>query len=97
VLAAQVDPAVTLAERLVDVLLVELERQRRTGAQHTKRLDLDFDLAGRHLRVDGLRRAADDRAGRLQDVLVAHVVRRRRRVRRVLGIDDELRHAGLVA
>ena len=60
-------------------------------------VDLHLDLAGRHLRVHGLGRAADDGAARLQDELVAHAVRDLRRVRRVLGVEDELRHAGLVA
>ena len=97
VLAPQIEPAVLHAQRLVDVLLVELERQRRRRRDDGQLLDLELDLAGRHLRVHGLGRAAHDRAARLEDELVADAVRDARRVGRVLGVHDELRHAGLVA
>ena len=93
VLAAQVEPAVLHAQRLVDVLLVELERKRRRRGEHGQLLDLDLDLARRHLRVDGLRRAANDLAARLQHELVADAVCDARRVGSVLGVDDELRDA----
>ena len=59
--AAQVEPAVAEAQRLVDVLLVELERQRRRAADDLERLDLQLDLARRHVRVDGLGAAGDER------------------------------------
>ena len=59
--AAQVEPAVADAERLVDALLVELERQRRRAREDLELLGLHLDLAGRHRRVDGLGRAPDDR------------------------------------
>ena len=39
-LPAQVEPAVAEAERLVDALLVELERQRRTARDDLERVDL---------------------------------------------------------
>ena len=87
VLAAQVEPAVLHAERLVDVLLVELERERRRRREHGQLLDLNLDLARRHLRIDRLGRSPDDLAARLQDELVAHPVRDGRRVGRVLGVD----------
>ena len=57
-LAAQVEPAVADPQRLVDALLVELERQRRRARDDLELVGLDLDLAGRHRRVDGLRRAA---------------------------------------
>ena len=67
-LAAQVEPAVAQAQRLVDVLLVELERQRRRAADDLERLDLQLDLARRHVRVHRLggcaRRASPRRGGR---------------------------------
>ena len=40
-----------------------------------QRVDLHLDLARRHVRVDRLRRAADDLALRLEDELVADLVR----------------------
>ena len=75
---AQVEPAVTQAERLVDALLVELERQRRAAGDDLEAVDLHLDLAGREVRVHGLRRAPDDLALGLQDELVADRVRSRR-------------------
>ena len=74
-LAPHVEPAVTEADRLVDVLLVELERQRRRAREDLERVDLELDLAGRQVRVDGLGRAGDDLARRLDDELVAERVR----------------------
>ena len=44
--------------RLVDALLVELERQRRRAREDLELGRLQLDLAGRHRRVDRLRRAA---------------------------------------
>ena len=73
--AAQVEPAVADADRLVDALLVELERERRRAREDLELLRLDLDLAGRHRRVDGLRRAPDDRPARADDELVAQRVR----------------------
>ena len=61
-LAAQVEPAVAQAQRLVDALLVELERQRRRARDDLEPVDLQLDLARRHRRVDGLRRARDELA-----------------------------------
>ena len=73
--AAQVEPAVAEAQRLVDVLLVELERERRAARDDLERVDLELDLAGRQLRVDGLGRAGDDLALGAEHELVAHLVR----------------------
>ena len=97
VLAAQVEPAVLHAQRLVDVLLLELERQRRRRRQDRQLGHLHLDLARRHLRVHRLGRAPHDCAARLQDELVADGVRDLRRVGRVLGVEHELRDARLVA
>ena len=97
VLAAQVEPAVLHAQRLVDVVLVELEGQRRRRRQHGELLDLYLDLARRHLGIHRLGGAPDDGAARLQHELVADAVRDLRRLRRVLGVEHELRHAALVA
>ena len=72
--AAHVQPAVAEADRLVDVLLVELERERRRAREDLERVDLELDLAGRQVRVDRLGRAGDDLAVGLDDELVAQRV-----------------------
>ena len=80
-LAAQVEPAVPEPQRLVDVLLVELERQRRRARERcVSAVDLQLDLAGRQVRVDRLGRARDDLALGLQHELVADLVRDLRRL-----------------
>ncbi len=96
-LAAQVEPAVAQPQRLVDVLLVELERQRRRAADDVEPLDLELDLARRHVRVDGLRAPGDERALGAQHELVPDLVRECRRLGGVLGVDHDLRDAGAVA
>ena len=61
-------------------------------------LDLNFDRAGRQVRVDEVRRAGDDLPRRLDDELVPELVRGfGRRRGRVLGVDDELHDAAAVA
>ena len=60
-------------------------------------VDLQLDLAGRQVRVDGLGRAGDDLALRLQDELVANLVRDAGRLGRALRVDHELHLAGVVA
>ena len=79
--AAEVEPAVAQAQRLVDVLLVELERKRGRAADDLERVDLQLDLAGRHVRVDGLRRARDELALGAKHELVPDPVRELRRRR----------------
>ena len=96
-LAAQVEPAVPEPQRLVDVLLVELERKRRRAREDAHGVDLELDLAGRQVRVDRLGRAGDDLALRLQDELVANLVRDAGRLGRALRVDHELHLAGVVA
>ena len=70
------------AVALVDVLLVELERQRLRAGDDLELVDLQLDLAGREVRVDGLGRARGDLALGADDELVAHVVGDRGRLRR---------------
>ena len=96
-LCAHVEPAVAEAERLVDVLLVELERKRRRAREDPQLVDLQLDLAGRQVRVHELRRAGHDLAGRLEHELVADLVRGLGGGGRVLGVEDELHLAGVVA
>ena len=60
-------------------------------------VDLDLDGAGRQVRVDGLGGAGDDLALRLEDELVADLLRELRRLGRVLRVDHELRDPGAVA
>src|SRR4029077_3243812 len=94
--AAQVEPAVADAERLVDVLLVELEGQRRARRDDLELVDLKLDRPGRWVRGALLRGAGRDLAGRAQDELVADVVRRLRSFGGALRVDDELADAGRV-
>ncbi len=96
-LPAQVEPPVADAQRLVDVLLVELERERRAGREDLELVDLELDLARRQVRVDVLGRASRDLALGLEDELVADAVRGGGRLGRVLGVDDELADARGVA
>src|SRR5262245_11273347 len=96
-LAPQVEPAVADAKRLVDALLVELERERRARGEDLQRVDLELDLAGRDVRVHVLRRAGGHLAGRPEDVLIANFVSGFRRPGRALRVDDELSDAGRVA
>src|SRR5581483_11708588 len=93
----QVEPAVAEAQLLVDVLLVELERQRRRGREDVELRDLQLDLARRDVRVDRLGRALDDLAGRADDELVADAVRDPGGLGGALGVDHELADPALVA
>ena len=94
---AQVEPAVAQAQGLVDVLLVELERQRRRARDDLELVHLQLDRARRHRGVDGLGRPRDDLAARAEHELVADLLRELGGVRRPLGVDDELRDARVVA
>ena len=96
-LRAKVEPAVAQPQGLVDVLLVELERERLRARDHLKPVDLDLDLAGGDVRIHRLGGTAHDLTVSLEDELRADVVRGRRRVGRPLRIDDELDCAGVVA
>ena len=90
-LAAQVEPAVAEAERLVDALLVELERQRRRARDDLELVDLELDLPGRHVRVDGLGRARDDLALRACSTNSLRMsCATVGRLGRALRVDDEL-------
>jgi hypothetical protein len=51
-LAAQVEVAVAQARALLDVLLLELERQRLGARDDLELVDLELDLPGRQVRVD---------------------------------------------
>ena len=96
-LAPEVEPAVADPQRLVDVLVVELERERRAGGDDLEPFDLELDLARRQARVDVLRCTGCNLALGLEDELVADVVRRGGRFGSVLGVDDELADARRVA
>src|SRR4029079_7990002 len=94
--AAQVEPAMTEAQRLVDVLLVELEGQRRRGGDDLQGVDLKLDLAGGDVRVDRLGRAADDLSLRSEDELIPNRMPGRRSFGRALRVEHELADAGPV-
>src|SRR3546814_8608238 len=69
-LAPEVEVAEAQAGLLAGVLLgVHLQRQHRGARLHRDLLHLQLDLAGRHRRVDRLRRALHDRAGQRDDAL----------------------------
>ena len=96
-LPAEVEPAIAEAQRLVHALLVELERERRGARDDHEVVHLELDLPRRHLRVDGLRGARDDLALRLEDELVADLLRELRRGGRALGVDHDLARPRAVA
>ena len=95
-LAPEVEVAVAQPDVLVDVLLVELERQRVGARDDLELVDLDLDLAGRKVRVDGVGRPADDLATGAQDELAADVVGDRGRLGGAVGVHDELDEPGVV-
>src|SRR6185436_7611257 len=95
--AAEVEPAVADPERLVDVLLVQLERQGLGPRDDLELVDLELDLAGRQARVDRVRRTGGNLAHCAEDELVADLVRDLGRLRSALRVDHELREAALVA
>ena len=94
--APQVEPAVAQAQRLVHVLLVELERQRSRAAHDLELVDLELDLTGRHVRVDRLGAARNQRPLGAEYELVPDLVRELGCVSRRLGVDHELRDPGPV-
>ncbi len=93
----QVEVAVAQADGLVDVLLVELERERVGTRKDLQLVDLHLDLAGREVRVDRVGCPADDLPLGAEHELVADVVRDVRRVGRAVGVHDELKEPGVVA
>ena len=96
-IAAQVEVAVAQAQRLVDALVVELERQHRRGRQYLEPLDVHLDPARVQARVDRLRGTGADHALGLDDELGAQGVGDGVGGRLLVGIEDELDEAGLVA
>jgi hypothetical protein len=95
--AAEVEVAVAKPRELVHALLADLERQRLAAGGDLEGVDLELDLAGRELRIDRIGRAADELALGAEHELVAYLVSDRGRLRGVLGVDDELDDAGVVA
>ena len=89
-LGAEVEPAVAQPQRLVDALLVQLERQRRRARDDLELVDLELHLAGVHLGVHGLGRSGHHLAGRPEDELVADLLGELGRGRGALGVDHEL-------
>src|SRR5439155_3427618 len=95
--AAEVDPAVLEAERLVHALLVELEREWRAAREDLQTVDLQLDLAGRQAGVHVLGRARDDLALGAEDELVPDLARSGGGLGAALGVDHKLANAGRVA
>ena len=94
---AQIEVAVAQTERLLDVVVVELERQRLGTRDKFQLVDLDLDCAGRNVRVDRIGCARHDLAARAHDELGADRVGGLRCLGRALRVDDELHDAGVVA
>ena len=97
VVATEVEPAIFDPQRLVDVLLVQLERQGRRAREDAQPVDLDLDVTGRQVRVDRVGCAGDDLPFGLEHELVANLAGDFRGVGGALGVDDELELAGVVA
>ena len=96
--APQVDHAVAQAQRLVDRrVVVERERRRLGRGQVLGLAHRQLDLAGLQPRVLLALLAADDLAGHADRVLGAQLLGELVRLRRVLGVEDELQDAGAVA
>ena len=96
VFAAEVQEAVFEAERFRRVLVLrDQERQLFGLAEHGHLIGHEFDLAGRDLRVHGLRRAGDDFAREAHDRLHAPAFEF---LIEILGrVDHDLRLAVVVA
>src|SRR4051812_36003202 len=95
--APEIEPAVADPQRLVDVLLVELERQRVGARDDPELVHLQLDLAGRQVRVDRLGRSRGGLALGPEPGVAGDLVRDLGRVGRALGVDHQLRQAALVA
>ena len=96
-IAAQVEIAVAKTRRLLDALVVELERQGLRARDDLELVHLDLDLSRRDVRVHGLGCAAHDFAPCVHDELGTDLVRDLRGLGRPLGIDDELDDARVIA
>ena len=71
--AAQVEIAIGQAKLGADIaVLLNRKRRRLRGGKDAQLMHGDFDLAGRHLLVDGALAACADRAFGKQDILAAH-------------------------
>ena len=77
-------------------LVGDRERRRLRFVQHRELRDDDFDLAGRQLRIDGLRRAAPHLAHDADDELGPQPLGLGHQ-RLVVLVEDDLRDAGAVA
>ncbi len=84
-------------QRLVHPVVVELEREHGRGREHLQPLDVHLDAPRVQARVDGLGGAgADDPLG-LHDELRPQRMRDGVGGRLLVGVEDELHEAGLVA
>jgi hypothetical protein len=94
----QVEEAV-LEPRLLGDLGARVHREwQRVGLrQDDGALDQDFDLAGRHLRVDRLGFARDHRAFHLDHPLRTHRIEGGERRGRLVRLRHDLRHAAAIA
>ncbi len=96
-LASQVEVAVAEADALVDVLLVDLERERLGARDDLELVDLQLDLAGRQVRVDRVGRTRGDLALGPDHELVPDLVRDLGGPGRSVRVDHQLCQTRLVA
>jgi len=95
---AQVQVAILQADRLIDLgLLIDRKRRSASGVQDVEALDLDLDLAGRHIRIVHTAGPAADDPLHLQDPLHAHALGRPVRLGGVRGVGDHLDNPAPVA
>ena len=94
---AQIEIAVAKTRRLLDALVVELERQGLRARDDLELVHLDLDLSRGDVRVYGLGCPARDFATCVHDELRTDLVRDLRGVGRPLRIDDELDDARVIA
>jgi hypothetical protein len=88
---------VAQAQGLVHPLVVELEGEHGRRREHLEPLDVHLDAPGLEARVDRLRGAGPDDALGLDDELGPQRVGDLVRDPVLVGIDDELHEAGLIA
>ncbi len=98
-LTAEVEIAMAKSHLLPHLAREALDlKRRRVGVRKlVGRSDPDFELAGRHLRVDRLLGAPDDRSRHRDHILGAEGVPQREGLSRLVGVKYELNESGAVA
>ena len=92
----KIEPAIPEPQRLVDVVLVELKRQRRRPRDNRERLDLQLHGTRGKVGIHRISGPRHDLTLCLEDEFVADLLRELGRRRCVLRVDHELGNAGAV-